>query len=153
MASPPSLKSSFLRAAEAVVGRLRRISSTRLGRMSLAGKIQASLLVSGLGLLVIALAYWRASAGAERAGDTFAGHQAQAVLAGTLAQQVAEARRLQTAYAHSLSDAHRAELQAAQQRLAATLDAKLEGEAGALRSPPLQAVADQVAQFLSLIHI
>ncbi|WP_283771867.1 methyl-accepting chemotaxis protein [Pseudoxanthomonas japonensis] len=147
MASPPSLKSSFLSAVVAVVGRLRRISSTRLGRMSLAGKIQASLLVSGLGLLVIALAYWRASAGAERAGDTFAGHQAQAVLAGTLAQQVAEARRLQTAYAHSLSDAHRAELQAAQQRLAATLDAKLEGEAGALRSPPLQAVADQVAQF------
>jgi methyl-accepting chemotaxis protein len=147
MASPASPKSSFLHVADAVVRGLRGVSSTRLARMSLAGKIQVSMLVSGLGLLVIALAYWRASVGAERAGDTFAGHQAQAVLAVTVAQQVAEARRLQTAYAHSLSETHRAELQAAQQRLAATLDAKLEGEAGVQRSPQVQAVADQVAQF------
>jgi methyl-accepting chemotaxis protein len=147
MASPESLKSSFLRAADTVVRRLRGVPSTRLARMSLAGKIQASLLVSGLGLLVIALAYWRASVGAERAGDTFAGHQAQAVLAGTLAQQVAEARRLQTAYAHSLSEAHRNELEAARQQLAATLEAATKVATGARRSSPLQDVAVQVAQF------
>ena len=57
MASPESLKSSFLRVADAVARDLRRASPTRLSRMSLAGKIQASLLVSGLGLLVIALSY------------------------------------------------------------------------------------------------
>ncbi len=146
MASPESLKSPRLRAAAALRG-LHASSFSRLTRMSLAGKIQASLLVSGVGLLVIALAYWRASVGAERAGDTFAGHQAQAVLAGTLAQQVAEARRLQTAYAHSLSASHRSELQAAQQTLADTLEAKTQSADGRARSPAHAAVAAQIGQF------
>jgi methyl-accepting chemotaxis protein len=146
MASPESPKSPLLRTVSAVRG-LSAFSFVRLSRMSLAGKIQASLLVSGIGLLVIALAYWRASVGAERAGDTFAGHQAQAVLAGTLAQHVAEARRLQTAYAHSLSESHRSELQAAQQQLAATLDAKAAAVDSRARSPQHAAVASQVTQF------
>jgi methyl-accepting chemotaxis protein len=147
MASPESLSSRLHRIAATATRGLRAVSSTHLTRMSLAGKIQASLLVSGLGLLVIALAYWRASVGAERAGDTFAGYQAQAVLAGTLAQQVAEARRLQTAYAHSLSDEHRTALQAAQTRLGATLDAKTQASGSGVRSPQHDAVASQVAQF------
>ncbi len=145
MASPPN--STLRRLRDAALRRMRLLSSTRLGRMSMAGKIQASLLVSGVGLLVIALAYWRASVGAERAGDTFAGYQARAVLAGTLAQQVAEARRLQTAYAHSLSDEHRAALRTAQERLAGTLDA----DAGAASADPgssaLKGVAAEIAQF------
>jgi methyl-accepting chemotaxis protein len=135
------------RVLDAAARSLRLLPSTRLGRMSLAGKIQASLLVSGIGLLVIALAYWRASVGAERAGDTFAGYQARAVLAGTLAQQVAEARRLQTAYGHSLSDDDRAALQMAQQRLSNTLDVEASDAADRPRSPALKAVATQIAQF------
>jgi methyl-accepting chemotaxis protein len=148
MSSPVSLKARLVRVAGSTVRQLRTASfARRIARMSLAGKIQASLFVSGLGLLVIALAYWRASAGAERAGDTFAGYQSQATLAATLAQQVAEARRLQSAYAHSPADADRAALQAAQLQLAATLDGKTLGTASEPRSPEHEAVASQVAQF------
>ncbi|WP_231583392.1 methyl-accepting chemotaxis protein [Luteimonas sp. FCS-9] len=113
----------------------------------MATKIKASLVVCGLGLLVVAFAYWRAGLGVERAGAMFAHHQAQAVLAGTLAGQVSEARRRQTAYAHSLEAADRARLQDAQAQLSRTLAALQPSDAGAQASPALDAVATRVADF------
>ncbi|HET6397478.1 MAG TPA: methyl-accepting chemotaxis protein [Pseudoxanthomonas sp.] len=122
---PSELLSRFRRLAaqaRARAARLGRLAPARLARMGLAGKIQASLLVCGAGLLVIALAYWRASAGTGEAAATFAAHQDYAALAARMAQQVSEARRLQTAYAHSLRPEDRQALQEVQRRLAQTLE-------------------------------
>ncbi|MEL1264841.1 methyl-accepting chemotaxis protein [Pseudoxanthomonas putridarboris] len=95
--------------------------SGRLARMTIRQKIHASLLVSAVGLSFIALAYWRASVGTERAAEAFAVHREYAALTGTLAQQIAEARRLQTIYAATLRSEDRAALGSAQTRLQATV--------------------------------
>ncbi|MEN4904343.1 methyl-accepting chemotaxis protein [Luteimonas sp. TWI1437] len=151
VATFPSPSPQSSQAFAAVRQRLSRIVAPGwlqpLTRATLATKIKASLLVCGFGLLVVAFAYWRAGLGVERAGAMFAHHQAQAVLAGTLAGQVSEARRLQTAYAHSLDAADRTRLQAAQAQLSATLAALRPSETRAQASPALDAVATRVADF------
>ncbi|MEN1995238.1 methyl-accepting chemotaxis protein [Stenotrophomonas bentonitica] len=109
-----------------------------LGRLSVAQKLRASLLICGLGLFAVAVVYGWTRHDTERAAETFAAHQQEAALAATLATEVAEARRLQTRYASTFDDVDRDALQAAQQRLQATLaqlqrDPHDAGSAGALR--------------------
>jgi len=113
-------------------GALRRMSAWRpaaVARWGIARKIRASLVVSGIGLLVIGLAYWRASAGVEHAASIFDAHQSQAALSGRLGEQVAEARRLQTLYAQRQDAGDRQALQRAHARLLATL-AQLQRHSG-----------------------
>ena len=150
----PSSSASFPRGLAhlpaAIAGHARNLQRN-LSRLGLAGKIKLSLLACSIGLLAIALAYWRASAGVERASDTFARHQAQVALATALGREIAEARRLQSAYARSLADADRQALQRAQQALARTLaqlreagGTEAQADAGA---PQLAQLEAQVAGF------
>ncbi|MGA6150131.1 methyl-accepting chemotaxis protein [Stenotrophomonas sp. NPDC077461] len=92
-----------------------------LQRLSVARKLKASLVVCGIGLLVVALVYAGTRYSSERAAATFAAHQQDAALAAALAAQVADARRLQTRYAFTFDDTDRSALQQAQHRLQATL--------------------------------
>lgn len=110
----------------------------KIAQWGIARKIRASLVVCGIGLLVIGLAYWRASAGVERAARIFDAHQSQAALSGRLSEQVAEARRLQTVYAARQGEDDRKALQQAHEQLLATL-AQLQQQAAG------QSVAVQVA--------
>ncbi|WP_421575452.1 methyl-accepting chemotaxis protein [Stenotrophomonas maltophilia] len=115
---------------------LRRLAA--LGRLSVARKLTASLLICCLGLFAVAMAYGWTRHDTERAAEAFAAHQQEAALAATLATEIADARRLQTRYAATFDDADREALQAAQQRLQATLtqlqrDPHDAGSADALR--------------------
>ncbi|WP_179459900.1 methyl-accepting chemotaxis protein [Stenotrophomonas sp. JAI102] len=115
---------------------LRRLAA--LGRLSVARKLTASLLVCCLGLLAVAMVYGWTRHDTERAAEAFAAHQQEAALAATLATEIADARRLQTRYAATFEDADREALQAAQQRLQSTLgqlqrDPHDAGSADALR--------------------
>jgi methyl-accepting chemotaxis protein len=115
---------------------LRRLAA--LGRLSVARKLTASLLVCCLGLFAVAMVYGWTRHDTERAAEAFAAHQQEAALAATLATEIADARRLQTRYAATFDDADREALQAAQQRLQATLaqlqrDPHDAGSADALR--------------------
>ncbi|WP_411852329.1 methyl-accepting chemotaxis protein [Stenotrophomonas sp. LGBM10] len=118
-----------------------------LQRLSVARKLKASLVVCGIGLLVVALVYAGTRYSSGRATATFAAHQQDAALAAALAAQVADARRLQTRYAITFDDADRTALLQAQQRLQATLaqlqrDPHDPGTATALR-----AVAARAGEF------
>ncbi len=115
---------------------LRRLAA--LGRLSVARKLTASLLICCLGLFAVAMAYGWTRHDTERAAEAFAAHQQEAALAATLATEIADARRLQTRYAATFDDADREALQTAQQRLQATLtqlqrDPHDAGSADALR--------------------
>jgi hypothetical protein len=78
-----------------------------LRRLSVARKLKGALVVSGSGLLVVALVYAWTGHNSERAAATFAAHQEDAALAAALATEVADARRLQTRYATTFDDADR----------------------------------------------
>ena len=126
-----------------------------LGRLSVARKLSASLLVCGLGLFAVAVVYGWTRHDTERAAETFAAHQQEAALASTLATEIADARRLQTRYATTFDDADREALQNAQQRLQSTL-AQLQrdphdvGSAGALRE--LAARAGDFAEGITALN-
>ena len=115
-----------------------------LGRLSVAQKLRASLLICGLGLFAVAVVYGWTRHDNERAAEAFAAHQQEAARAATLATEIADARRLQTRYASTFEDADREALQAAQQRLQTTLahllrDPHDAGSAGALRELAVRA--------------
>ncbi|MER2176377.1 MAG: methyl-accepting chemotaxis protein [Stenotrophomonas maltophilia] len=115
---------------------LRRLAA--LSRLSVARKLTASLLICCLGLFAVAMVYGWTRHDTERAAEAFAAHQQEAAFAATLATEIADARRLQTRYATTFDDADREALQAAQQRLQATLaqlqrDPHDAGSADALR--------------------
>lgn len=151
----PAAASSLLQRVSAHLASLRvglaqqrgRLSGVAWPRHGLAARLRLALVVCSASLVVIALAYWRASAGTGEAADTFAAHQDYAVLAGRLAQQVSESRRLQTAYAQRLDDADRQALLQVQAELARTL-ARLGSERLRLgAAAPLEAVAGHVDAF------
>ncbi|MCF7750529.1 HAMP domain-containing protein [Bacillus subtilis subsp. subtilis] len=102
-------------------GVTRAVAAVR--RLSVARKLSAALLLCGSGLLVVALVYAGTRYSSERAAVTFAAHQQNAALAGALATQVADARRLQTRYAIAFDDSDRTALQHAQRQLQQSLQA------------------------------
>ena len=119
-----------------------------LRRMSIANKLKVSLVVCGAGLLVVAVVYGWTRHNSERAADTFARHQQDTALAAALTAQVADARRLQTRYAISFDDQDRAALQAARERLQATL-AQLQPEnaEGVGTGPALKTLGARITAF------
>jgi len=132
---------------------LRRLAA--LGRLSVARKLTASLLVCCVGLFAVAMVYGWTRHDTERAAEAFAAHQQEAALAATLATEIADARRLQTRYAATFDDADREALQAAQQRLQATLaqlqrDPHDAGSADALRE--LSARAGDFAEGIAALN-
>lgn len=119
----------------------------KIAQWGIARKIRAALVVSGIGLVVIGLAYWRASAGVEGAARIFDAHQSQAALTGHLSEQVAEARRLQTVYAARQGDADRKALQQAHAQLLATLSQLQKSSAGQAVAARVGEVAAKVKAF------
>lgn len=119
----------------------------RTGRLSVAAKVKASLLVCGLGLTTVAMMYGWTSHGSERAARTFAVYQQGTGLASTLTAEIAEARRLQTQYARSFDAADRASLLQAQQRLQGTLAALRRLPMDAVRTRALDVLDEQVDAF------
>ena len=103
--------------------------------MTVGGRIKATLLVCGAGLLTVAAVYgWTRHVG-ERAAESFTAYQEGTGQAASLAVALADARRLQTRYAQRFEAADREALVQAQHRLQRTLaalrDVPMEGPAKA----------------------
>jgi methyl-accepting chemotaxis protein len=120
---------------------------TAARRMTIARKLKVSLVVCGLGLLVVAVVYAWTRHNSAVAAETFAVHQQDTALAAALGTQVAEARRLQTRYAVTFADEDRTALQQARQRLEDTLQQLRRGAAEAGSSKALTEVGTAIGAF------
>lgn len=118
-----------------------------LGRLSVAQKLKASLLVCSIGLVTVAAVYGWTRHDAARTEATFAAYQRESAMAATLATRIAEARRLQTLYATGFEDADRQALQAAQQQLQASLQELQRSRHDRQVAGALQTLATRVKDF------
>ncbi|MGX5731310.1 HAMP domain-containing protein, partial [Pseudoxanthomonas beigongshangi] len=119
----------------------------RLARITIAGKLRLCAWVAGAGLALIALSYWQASAGQERAAADFQAQQGYGALLSALERQVEQTRRLQTVYAIRFDAAERESLRKAQARLRRDLAQLRQHPAGTADRKRLDAVAARVDEF------
>ncbi len=128
--------------------RLDRAALTRrLARMTIAGKLRLCAWVAGAGLALIALSYWQASTGQERAAANFQSQQGYGALLSALERQVEQTRRLQTAYAIRFDPVERESLRKAQERLRRDLAQLRRHPAGTADRKRLDAVAARIDEF------
>lgn len=127
----------------------RRIRSAvqGLARLSIARRLRISLVALALGMAVIGFAYWQTGRSAAAAAEAFDQQQRLSRQALRLGQQVADLRRVQTAYAASFSREDGARLRALRTQAVQTLTRLRQApEAAALRRE-VDALAGAVGGF------